>query len=162
VKPIEILIDADACPVKDEIYRVARRYSLPVKVVANAWINIPQEELIERVLVDDGFDAADDWIAERAHPRAIVITSDIPLAKRCLDAGATVIGPTGRPFTDASIGNAMASRALMEHLRAMGEVTGGPKPMDKRARSTFLSALDEAVVKLRRQRPPIPPAAAPS
>ncbi|MDF2096658.1 YaiI/YqxD family protein [Aquibaculum arenosum] len=158
MKPVEILVDADACPVKEEIYRVARRYGLPVKVVANAWINVPQEAAFEFIQVSDGFDAADDWIAEHAHERAVVITSDIPLAKRCLDAKATVIGPTGRPFTEASIGNAMASRALMEHLRAMGEVTGGPKPMDKRARSTFLSTLDEAVVKLRRQRPPIPPA----
>lgn len=154
---VEILVDADACPVKEEIYRVARRYGLAVKVVANAWLNVPQEPLIERVLVGDGFDAADDWIAARAHAAAIVVTSDIPLAKRCLEAGASVLGPNGRPFTEASIGNALAGRALMEHLRNLGEVTGGPRPMDKRARSTFLSALDEAVVRLRR-RPPLPPA----
>jgi len=158
MNPIEILVDADACPVKEEVYRVARRYGLAVKVVANAWINVPQEPLFERVLVGEGFDAADDWIAERAHGSAIVVTGDIPLAKRCLDAGATVLGPTGRPFTEASIGNALAGRALMEHLRNIGEVTGGPRPMDKRARSSLLSALDEAVVKLRKRPPAIPPA----
>ena len=147
-----IYVDADACPVKEEIYRVARRYGLDVSVVANSFINVPREPGFERVLVDGGFDAADDWIAERAGAGDIVVTADIPLAGRCLKAGATVIGNDGRPFTQASIGMALAGRALMADLRAMGEVTGGPKPMAKADRSRFLSALDEAVVRHRRAR----------
>jgi uncharacterized protein len=137
--------------VKAEIYRVAQRYGLKVHVVANAYIAVPRDPLIERVAVGDGFDAADNWIAERAGPRAIVITADILLAQRCLAAGATVISPTGRPFTAQSIGTAVANRALNEHLRAMGEIAGGPKPMASRDRSRFLSALDEAVQKIRRR-----------
>ena len=148
--PVAIYVDADACPVKEEIYRVARRYGLKAYVVANGAVNVPREELIERVLVDGGFDAADDWIAGRAGPGAVVVTADIPLADRCLKAGASVIGPTGKPFTKASIGMAMANRELMSQLRAMGEVTGGPSPMAKSDRSRFLSALDETVVRLRR------------
>ena len=147
---VAIYVDADACPVKEEIYRVARRYGLKVYVVANGVVNVPREELIERVLVDGGFDAADNWIAERAGPLAIVVTADIPLADRCLKTGAAAIGPTGKPFTTASIGMAMASRELMSQLRAMGEVTGGPRPMAKSDCSRFLSALDETVVRLRR------------
>jgi uncharacterized protein YaiI (UPF0178 family) len=145
-----IYLDADACPVKAEIYRVAQRYGLRVHVVANAFIATPRDPLIERVLVGDGFDAADDWIAARAGPSDIVVTADIPLAGRCVAAGAAVIGPTGRRFTTDSIGTALADRELMVHLRAMGEVSGGPKPMAQRDRSRFLSALDEAAVRLRR------------
>ena len=147
-----IYIDADACPVKAEIYRVAERYSLKVYVVSNSYLGVPRDPRIELVVVSDGFDAADNWIAERAVPGDIVITGDIPLADRCLKAGAAVIGNTGVPFTTASIGMAMANRELLSNLRAMGEVTGGPKPMSQRDRSRFLSALDEAIQKLRRQR----------
>jgi uncharacterized protein YaiI (UPF0178 family) len=148
--PPAIYIDADACPVKAEVYRVAERYGMPVKVVANAFINVPQSPLVERVLVGGGFDAADDWIAERAGPGSIVITADVPLASRCVGAGAAVIGPTGRPFTQASVGMALATRNLMEDLRAMGEVSGGPKPFSARDRSAFLQALDAAVRRSRR------------
>ncbi|MBF9233052.1 YaiI/YqxD family protein [Microvirga alba] len=147
---IEIYVDADACPVKAEIYRVAERHSLKVFVVANSFINVPQTPLVERVLVSAAFDAADDWIAERARRGAIVITADIPLAHRCVTAGSDVIGPTGRPFTEASIGMALATRNLMEDLRAMGDVSGGPKPFSAKDRSTFLSALDLAIVRLKR------------
>ncbi len=146
----KIYVDADACPVKEEVYRVARRYRLKVRVIANSFINVPQEPGFERVTVDGGFDAADNWIAERAGRGDIVITSDILLASRCLKAGAAVIGNDGRPFTQSSIGMALASRALMADLRAMGEATGGPKPMAKTDRSRFLSALDETVTRLKR------------
>ena len=145
-----IYIDADACPVKNEIYRVAERYSLKVYVVSNSYLGVPRDPSVELVVVSDSFDAADNWIAERAGPGDIVITADIPLADRSLKAGASVIGNTGVPFTNASIGMAMASRELMSNLRAMGEITGGPKPMSQRDRSRFLSALDETVQKLRR------------
>ena len=149
--PIEIYVDADACPVKAEIYRVAERYGLTVHVVTNTPIGVPRDPRIRLTLVGDGFDAADDWIAERAGKTDIVITADIPLADRCLKAGATVIGPTGKPFTMASIGGAMASRALMADLRAMGVATGGPKPLTQRDKSAFLSALDNAVVAISRR-----------
>jgi uncharacterized protein YaiI (UPF0178 family) len=149
---ITLYIDADACPVKDEVYKVARRYSLPVKVVANAFIMTPSDPLIERVVVDAGPDVADDWIAERAGPRDVVVTADIPLASRCLKAGAQVIGPNGRPFTADSIGSALAGRAVGEHLRSMGEITKGAKPFGAQDRSRFLSALDEAVNRARRIR----------
>ena len=148
--PIQIYIDADACPVKDEVYRVADRYGLKVWVVANSFMQVPQSPLIERVIVDGGFDAADDWIAERAAPGAIVITSDIPLASRCVKAGAEVIGNSGKPFTESSVGMALATRNLMQDLRAMGEITGGPRPFAARDRSRFLSALDETIVRLKR------------
>jgi uncharacterized protein YaiI (UPF0178 family) len=147
---IEIYIDADACPVKPEIYRVAERHGVQVFVVANAFMMVPQSPLIERVLVSTGFDAADDWIAERARRGAVVITADIPLASRCVKAGAEVIGPTGKPFSEASIGMALATRNLMEDLRAMGDVTGGPKPFSAKDRSAFLSALDVAINRLKR------------
>ena len=137
---------------KGEVYRVAQRYGLKVYVVSNSYINVPREALIERVVVSDSFDAADDWIVERAGSGDIVVTSDIPLADRSLKNGASVIGNTGVPFTTSSIGMAMASRELMSNLRAMGESTGGPKPMSQRDRSRFLSALDETIQKLRRQR----------
>jgi uncharacterized protein YaiI (UPF0178 family) len=148
--PIEIYVDADACPVKEEIYRVAGRYGLKVHVVANGFINVPRDPLIERVLVGGGFDAADDWIAARAGAGSIVITADVPLASRCIKAGAAVIAPTGRAFTEASIGMALASRNLMQDLRAAGAVTGGPKPFSPRDRSSFLQALDQAVQRLKR------------
>ncbi|RJF91310.1 YaiI/YqxD family protein [Sphingomonas cavernae] len=146
-----ILIDGDACPVKDEIYRVARRYDVPVKLVTNSFIRVPPEPLIERVLVDSGFDAADNWIAEHASADTIVITADILLADRCIKAGSAVLGPNGRPFDAHSIGAAVATRALMADLRAMDEVRGGPPPFSKTDRSRFLSALDTAVVKLKRR-----------
>ena len=149
-KATSIYIDADACPVKAEVYRVAERYGLKVYVVSNSYLGVPRSPLIELVVVSDSFDAADNWIAERAGAGDIVITADIPLADRSLKAGAAVIGNTGVPFTAASIGMAMANRELLSNLRAMGEVTGGPKPMSQRDRSRFLSALDEAVQKVRR------------
>ena len=151
--PISLYIDADACPVKTEIYRVAERYGLKVYVVSNSYINVPRDPRIERVVVSDGFDAADNWIAERVGPEDIVITSDIPLADRSLKKGAAAIGSTGVAFTTSSIGMAMASRELMSNLRAMGETTGGPKPMSPRDRSRFLSTLDETIQKLRRAPP---------
>ena len=147
-----LFVDADACPVKDEVYKVARRYGLAVKVVANAYILVPSERLIERIVVEAGPDVADDWIAERAGPRDIVITADIPLADRCLKAGAQALAPNGRPFTPDSIGSALAGRAVAEHLRSMGAQTGGPKPFASTDRSRFLSALDEAVHRARRAR----------
>jgi uncharacterized protein YaiI (UPF0178 family) len=143
-------VDADACPVKEEVYRVARRYGAPVKVVANSFMMVPAEPLIERIVVDAGADVADDWIAERAGPGDIVITADIPLAGRCLKVGAQVIGPRGDVFTDDSIGSALAGRAVMEHIRSMGEITGGPKPFQAGDRSRFLQALDTAVHKAKR------------
>ncbi|QFU15020.1 YaiI/YqxD family protein [Microvirga thermotolerans] len=147
---IEIHVDADACPVKDEVYRVAERHRVKVFVVANGFLMVPRSPLIERVSVGSGFDAADDWIAERARPGTIVVTADIPLAHRCVKAGADVIGPTGKPFTEASVGMALATRNLMEDLRAMGAVSGGPKPFSAKDRSAFLSALDVAVNRLKR------------
>lgn len=154
-----IFVDADACPVKDEVYRVAARYGIVVHVVSNSAIRVPRDPLIERVVVGSGFDAADDWIAERAGPSDIVVTSDIPLAARCLNSGAQVIGPTGKPFTGNSIGMALAMRDLMGDLRAMGNVGGGPRPFSPRDRSAFLSALDQAITRLRRElkRPLTPP-----
>ena len=145
-----LYIDADACPVKEETYKVARRYGLPVKVVANAFLLVPKEPLIERVVVEEGPDVADDWIAEHAGVGDIVVTADIPLAARCLKSGALVIGPTGRAFTPDSIGSALAARGLGEHLRSIGEVTRGPAPFQASDRSRFLSALDEAVHRARR------------
>ncbi len=135
---------------KAEIYRVAERYGLKVFVVSNSWMNVPRQPWIEQVVVSASFDAADNWIAERAGPGDIVVTADIPLADRGLKAGAAVIGNTGVPFTAASIGMAMANRELLSNLRAMGEVTGGPKPMTQRDRSRFLSALDEAIQTMKR------------
>lgn len=148
---IQILIDADACPVKDETYQVAARYQVPVVVVSNSAIRVPPGPLISRKVVGDAFDAADDWIVEHTAPRTIVITADILLADRCLKLGAAVIAPTGKPFTTASIGSAIAVRAIMADLRAGGGITGGPAPFSNTDRSRFRSSLDEAVVKLRRQ-----------
>jgi len=147
---IRTFVDADACPVKDEIYKVAWRREVPVTIVSNSHLRIPQHPLVTRVVVSDGFDAADDWIAEAADAQAVVITADILLADRCLKAGATVIAPTGKPFTTASIGGAIATRAIMADLRAGGEQLGGPKPFAPADRSRFLQALDTALAKLQR------------
>ena len=144
---VRILVDADACPVKEEIYKVAFRHDAPVRIVSNQRIRVPEHPLIERVTVGDAFDAADDWIAEAAGPDAVVVTADILLADRCLKAGATVLGPTGKPFTAGSIGAAIATRAIMADLRAgLGDGIGGPAPFAKADRSRFLSALDDALV----------------
>jgi uncharacterized protein YaiI (UPF0178 family) len=145
-----IYVDADACPVKDEIYRVAERHGLPVTVVAGQFIRVPQHPMIERIAAGAGMDAADDWIAERAGTGDIVITSDIPLASRCVKAGAEVIAPNGKPFTEASIGMTLAVRNLMTDLRSSGEVTGGPRLFAPRDRSAFLSALDQTIRRIRR------------
>ncbi|MES1202507.1 MAG: YaiI/YqxD family protein [Pseudomonadota bacterium] len=146
----KIFVDADACPVKEEVYRVARRYRLDVFVVANSFIRTPPEALIQAVVVEAGADLADDWIAERAGPRDIVITSDIPLASRSLKAGAQALAPTGKPFTTSSIGGALAGREIGEHLRSFGAITGGPKAFSAQDRSKFLDALDAAVHRARR------------
>jgi uncharacterized protein YaiI (UPF0178 family) len=147
-----IYVDADACPVKDEIYRVASRHGLPVSVVAGQFIRVPQDPLIERVAAGSGMDAADDWIAERAQPGDIVVTADIPLASRCVKAGAEVIAPNGKPFSEESIGMTLAMRNLMTDLRSSGEITGGPKSFSPRDRSAFLSALDQAIRRIQRRR----------
>jgi len=149
---IRILVDADACPVKDEIYKVGWRHEVPMTIVSNSRLRVPDHPLIERVTVGDGFDAADDWIAEAAGNDSIVITTDILLADRCLKAGATVLAPTGKPFTMNSIGSAIATRAIMADLRAGGDQLGGPAPFGKTDRSAFLQALDAAVVRLKRRR----------
>jgi hypothetical protein len=146
-----LYIDADACPVKDEVYRVAARLRLPVFVVANSWIRTPRDPLVTAVVVEEGADAADDWIAARAGPADVVVTADIPLAQRVLAAGAQALGPTGRAFTADNIGAALASRAIGEHLRSFGEVTGGPPPFAPADRSRFLQALDAAVVRALRR-----------
>ena len=147
-----IYVDADACPVKDEIYRVAARHALPVSVVAGNFIRVPQDPLIERIAAGSGMDAADDWIAERAAKGDIVITSDIPLASRCVKAGAEVIAPNGKQFTEQSIGMTLAVRNLMTDLRSSGEVTGGPRSFAPRDRSAFLSALDQTIRRIQRER----------
>jgi uncharacterized protein YaiI (UPF0178 family) len=149
---VRILVDADACPVKDEVYKVAWRHGVPVAIISNQRIRVPDHPLIERVVVSDAFDAADDWIAEAAAPTTVVITADILLADRALKAGATVLSPTGKPFTTASIGPAIATRAIMADLRAGGDQLGGPAPFAKADRSRFLQALDEALVRLKRGR----------
>ncbi|MET0361706.1 MAG: YaiI/YqxD family protein [Sphingobium sp.] len=148
---MRIWVDADACPVKEEVYKVAFRHGVPVTIVSNSPIRIPAHELLDRVVVSDGFDAADDWIAERADARSVCVTADILLADRCLKAGATVLAPNGKPFTTSSIGSAVAVRAIMADLRAGGDVVGGPPPFAKADRSRFLSALDEAVGRLKRR-----------
>ena len=146
---LEILIDADSCPVKQEVYRVARRYGLKVTVVANSQMHIPGEDWLKLVVVGDQFDAADDWIVENITKNDIVISGDIPLASRCLKKGARVLGPKGRVFTDESIGNALATRNLMSHLRDIGITTGGPAPIEKRDRSRFLQSLDGIIQDIR-------------
>lgn len=147
---IHILIDADACPVKDEIYKVAERYNLHVAVVSNSYMRIPEDPMIERVIVSDKFDAADDYVAENSTENSIVITSDILLAERCIANLATVLSPTGKPFTENSIGMAVATRSIMADLRAGGDQIGGQAPFSKADRSRFLSALDLAIVQLKR------------
>jgi uncharacterized protein len=154
-KPIAIYIDADACPVKQEVYRVAERHArkstaLKVFVVSNSPIAVPRDEMIGRVVVGGGMDEADNWIAERAGRGDIVITADVPLASRCVKAGAAVIAPNGKAFTADSIGMTLATRNLMDSLRSAGEITSGPKPFGPRDRSSFLAALDQAIVRLRR------------
>jgi len=153
--PITIYVDADACPVKQEVYRVAERHAakgvaLKVVVVSNSPIAVPRDPLIERVVVAAGMDEADNWIAERATRGAIVITADIPLASRCVKAGAVAIAPTGRAFTEDSIGMTLATRNLMSDLRSAGAITSGPKPFAAADRSRFLSALDAALMRLTR------------
>jgi len=149
---IRIFVDADACPVKNEVYRVAERYGLKVFVVANSFMNVPRTDLIERVIVPEGPDVADGWIADRAGGSDIVITADIPLAARCVRNGASVLSPAGKVFDDDSIGMALASRNLMTDLRSAGAVTRGPPPLSRQDVSRFLSALDLAVVRVKRKR----------
>jgi uncharacterized protein YaiI (UPF0178 family) len=153
-----IFIDGDACPVKDEVYRVARRYALKVLVVANSPLWVPTDDLIELIVVRGGLDAADNWIAERIETGDIAVTSDIPLAERCLRRGARVLSPKGSEFTEDAIGEALANRALLDILRQSGEIRGGPAPFAKADRSRFLSKLDELVHAVRRKRrgPPAP------
>jgi len=148
---IRIFVDADACPVKPEIYRVAERYALHVYVVANAFMNVPRSELIERIIVSEGPDVADDWIVERAGATDIVVTADVPLAARAFRNGASVISPTGKAFDDDSIHMALATRNLLTDLRSAGAETRGPKPLSRQDLSRFLSALDLAVVRLQRK-----------
>ena len=148
---MRVLVDADACPVKDEVYKVAFRYQVPVTIVANSFMQVPDHKLVERVIVAAGPDVADDYIAEQADERCVVITADILLADRAIKVGAVVIAPNGKPFTENSIGNAIEVRAIMADLRAGGDVVGGPPPFQKSDRSRFLSALDEALVRLQRQ-----------
>ena len=145
-----IFIDADACPVKDEIYRVAGRHQLMTYVVSNNWMRIPQSPLIEQVVVDDGFDAADNWIAENATSGDVVITSDIPLADRALKKSAIVLGPSGKAFTEQSIGMSLAMRDLNAHLRDTGDISGGAPPFSKKDRSRFLNVLENMLQKLRK------------
>ncbi|MCP4626086.1 MAG: YaiI/YqxD family protein [bacterium] len=150
---LHIYIDADACPVKQEVYRVARRYKLKITLVANSWMRVPHEHGIALEVVGDGPDAADDWIVTHMQPHDIVITADIPLASRCLKQGARVIGPTGKLFTENNIGQAVATRDLLAELRSAGEITGGPPPIMKRDRSRFLQQLDEVIQAIRREQP---------
>ncbi len=142
---IKIYVDADGCPVKNEIYRVAQRYGLKVYVVANSRLRIPQEPLFELIVVNSGFDAADDWIVEHVKEHDIAVSADIPLVARCLEKGARTLDPKGRVFTKESIGNALANRDLMAYIRELGDITGGPAPFEKRDRSRFLQHLDEAI-----------------
>lgn len=146
-----IYVDADACPVKEEVYKVARRVGLDVFVVANSFIRTPAERRIKFVLVDAGADEADNWIADRAVPGDVVITNDIPLAARALEKGAEAISPAAKVFTSDMIGSALATRGLMEHLRSFGEITSGPKPFSPKDRSAFLSALDVAINRAKRK-----------
>ena len=148
---LQILVDADACPVKDEVYKVAWRREVPVRVVSNSYLRVPPHPMIERVVVSDAFDAADDWIVEQAGPKTVVVTGDILLADRCLKKGAAVLGHNGKPFTAASIGGAIATRAIMADLRAgAGDGIAGPAPFAKADRSRFLQALDQALALLQR------------
>jgi len=152
---LHIFVDADACPVKQEVYRVANRYNLNVTLVSNSWIRIPDEHRIVLEVVKDGLDAADDWIVEHVQPLDIVVTADIPLASRCLKEGTRVLGPTGKLFTDNNIGQAVATRDLLSELRSAGEITGGPPPLKKQDRSRFLQQLDEVIQSTRREHPSV-------
>ena len=147
---LTIFVDADACPVKEEIYRVARRRGHRVQVVANSWMRVPAESFVALQVVSGTFDAADDWIVEETTEKDLVVTADIPLAARCLEKGSKVLGHRGRPFTEESIGEALASRELATQLRDMGIVSGGPRPFEKKDRSSFLHNLDEAIRELER------------
>jgi uncharacterized protein YaiI (UPF0178 family) len=142
---VTLYVDADGCPVKNEVYRVARRYRLNVCLVSNSRMRIPQEDLFELVIVNEQFNAADDWIVARVGNNDIVVSSDIPLAARCLKKGARALDPKGRVFTEESIGDALANRELMAYLRDMGNITGGPAPFNKRDRSRFLQRLDDVI-----------------
>jgi uncharacterized protein YaiI (UPF0178 family) len=148
---LKIFIDADGCPVKEEVYRVARRYGLEVALVANSRMRVPADATIEMVVVDGKFDAADDWLFEHAGESDVVVTADIPLASRCLKNGAMALRPTGREFTEENIGEALATRELMSHLRDLGSMTGGPPPFENRDRSRFLHRLDEMIQSIRRK-----------
>ena len=149
---LDLYIDADGCPVKEEVYRIARRHDLKVRVVSNKPIRIPMDERFEPVVVGDRIDEADDWIAGHASADDIVITPDIPLASRCLKKGASVINPRGGEFTEENIGSALANRELLSHLREIGETTGGPAPFQPSDRSRFLHRLDETIRQIRRRR----------
>ena len=149
---LQIYIDADACPVKSEVYRVADRYRLDVTLVANSVMRIPEGRRIRLEVVGDGFDAADDWIVEHVQPDDIVITADVLLASRCLQGGARVLGPSGKQLTEVNIGSAVATRDLLSELRGAGEIAGGPPPFTKRDRSFFLQKLDEVIQSVRRAR----------
>jgi uncharacterized protein YaiI (UPF0178 family) len=149
---LHIFVDADACPVKQEVYRVAKRYGLGVTLVAGSWMRIPEAAGVTLKVVDQGMDAADDWIVKHVEADDIVITSDIPLASRCVAKGASVLGSTGKPFTDDNIGPALATRNLLSELRELGEIAGGPPPFGKRDRSRFLEALDKTINDIRRKR----------
>jgi uncharacterized protein len=146
----EIYVDADACPVKDEVYRVAGRYGLKTWVVANGWLRVPDSPLVERVTVTEGLDQADDWIAGHVGPGDVVVTADVPLAARCVKCGARVLAPTGRPFTESSIGDDLATRNLLTELRDTGQIRGGGRPFTRQDRSRFLGALDAAIQAIRR------------
>lgn len=151
---LEIYVDADGCPVKDEVYRVADRYALRVWVVANGWLRVPDSPWVSRITVSEGLDRADDWIAQKIGPSDIAVTADVPLADRCVKQGAVAIAPNGRPFTEASIGEALATRNLMTALREAGEIRGGGRPFGKQDRSRFLGALDAAIQAIRRKGSP--------
>ena len=146
-----LFVDADGCPVKEEVYRVAGRHGLEVHIVANSWMRVPDDDRVHSVVVEGGFDAADDWIVEQVAADDVVISADIPLASRCLAKGAAVLGPRGREFTDDNIGDALASRELQSHLRDMGNVTGGPPPFERRDRSRFLQRLEDIIQRIRRR-----------
>jgi uncharacterized protein YaiI (UPF0178 family) len=148
---LHIFVDADACPVKQEIYRVADRYQLKVTLVAGSRMRIPDDVRIALKVVDQGMDAADDWIVEHLEADDIVITADVPLAARCVRRAAYVLGHSGKAFTDDNIGPALATRDLLSGLRELGEVKGGPPPFDKRDRSRFLEGLDKAINEIRRR-----------
>jgi uncharacterized protein YaiI (UPF0178 family) len=148
---LDIFVDADGCPVKQEVYGVAKRYGLKVTVVSNSWMRTPPAEWLELVVVEGQFDAVDDWIVAHVGEDDIVISGDIPLASRCLKKGALVLGLKGRMFTEDNIGEALASRELLSHLRELGTITGGPAPFEKRDRSRFLQRLDEAIQSVRRR-----------